>query len=645
MISRQEVIDRTKQKYYAPNLSDEDAYFLGARDFQDQEIEPWDEVYKSKQKQEETSPGYVNALWEMTDYGIDENSAAWMKAAYNNSLPGKAEELMRGEARYDLKDYNPGFWEDIFSTAISFLFPADVIAMAGGGLIGKGIAAGSASKVGTKLATSLGMSDEVAGKAVTGMFSSAGTLSAYEGLMGGTQAAIDGKDAKGILGATAYGVMHGGAMGATIGFVGGGMGAKHAALAKGGQTYTQGSQKAMYAATSLPSAVAAEATIFSSTQMLDLAKNGIVDEEGNIRDARLKDYTKTWMHNVALISVLKAQGKAQEKLLGNGKKLFNEAKEAKRAMNEKKLRSELEAIREQWHGDKEVTPETRQILEEAISGVEGKIGKMESGDLTRLDKILKLGKKSFDKDLEKNSDLLVSRINFLKEAESLATKKANNSTGKEREANRLVADEYRTELNKINKAISGHTIKDGKIVKVEDVAKDPVKETPKEAVDTASAKSIAESVFNNLVNNKLFKKYFWTSPVFIKKEVLKEAKKEFAESVEKQGADSAFKEFKKGFVELIDSEVIPSKDATEMMSFIDKFSKEALKEKVEIKKTEYQQHKETKKLESEKLKEESQKKLKDLNVKFEEQTKVDKAKEQEMLKTADKTVVDKYEAL
>lgn len=82
-----------------------------------------------------------------------------------------------------------------------------------------------------------------------------------------------------------------------------------------------------------------------------------------------------------------------------------------------------------------------------------------------------------------------------------------------------------------------------------------------------------------------------------------------------------------------------------MMSFIDKFSKEALKEKVEIKKTEYQQHKETKKLESEKLKEESQKKLKDLNVKFEEQTKVDKAKEQEMLKTADKTVVDKYEAL
>lgn len=89
----------------------------------------------------------------------------------------------------------------------------------------------------------------------------------------------------------------------------------------------------------------------------------------------------------------------------------------------------------------------------------------------------------------------------------------------------MVADEYRTELNKINKAISGHTIKDGKIVKVEDVAKDPVKETPKEAVDTASAKSIAESVFNNLVNNKLFKKYFWTSPVFIKKEVLKEAKK------------------------------------------------------------------------------------------------------------------------
>lgn len=66
-------------------------------------------------------------------------------------------------------------------------------------------------------------------------------------------------------------------------------------------------------------------------------------------------------------------------------------------MNEKKLRSELEAIREQWHGDKEVTPETRQILEEAISGVEGKIGKMESGDLTRLDKILKLGKNHLTK--------------------------------------------------------------------------------------------------------------------------------------------------------------------------------------------------------------------------------------------------------
>ena len=54
----------------------------------------------------------------------------------------------------------------------------------------------------------------------------------------------------------------------------------------------------------------------------------IVDEKGNIRDARLNDYVKTWVENAALIGILKAQGKVTSKIFKDGEKTIEQIKKS-----------------------------------------------------------------------------------------------------------------------------------------------------------------------------------------------------------------------------------------------------------------------------------------------------------------------------
>ena len=75
----------------------------------------------------------------------------WVKAGYNQSITGLAERIATGNEKFDLKNYNPNLLEDIGSTLVSFLQPADIGVMIATGGVG-GIVAKSATKAAVKKA-------------------------------------------------------------------------------------------------------------------------------------------------------------------------------------------------------------------------------------------------------------------------------------------------------------------------------------------------------------------------------------------------------------------------------------------------------------------------------------------------------------
>ena len=75
----------------------------------------------------------------------------WVKAGYNQSIQGLSERILTGNERFDLKNYNPSLLEDIGSTLVSFLQPADIGLMIATGGVG-GLAAKSATKSAVKKA-------------------------------------------------------------------------------------------------------------------------------------------------------------------------------------------------------------------------------------------------------------------------------------------------------------------------------------------------------------------------------------------------------------------------------------------------------------------------------------------------------------
>jgi|10_taG_2_1085330.scaffolds.fasta_scaffold05686_2 hypothetical protein len=85
----------------------------------------------------------------------------WVKAGYNQSLTGLAEQIATGDARFDLSGYEPGMLGDIGATVISFLQPLDIVTMIGTGGVG-GLAAKSATKAAVKKAVQQGVGKGVA---------------------------------------------------------------------------------------------------------------------------------------------------------------------------------------------------------------------------------------------------------------------------------------------------------------------------------------------------------------------------------------------------------------------------------------------------------------------------------------------------
>ena len=92
-----------------------------------------------KAYQRKVNPDSVNALFDWTDWGINDESAEWAKSAYNSSITGLAYQMYNGEQRFNLDGYNPGMVSDIFSSVLSFMMPMDFATMFVGGAIGKGM--------------------------------------------------------------------------------------------------------------------------------------------------------------------------------------------------------------------------------------------------------------------------------------------------------------------------------------------------------------------------------------------------------------------------------------------------------------------------------------------------------------------------
>lgn len=85
----------------------------------------------------------------------------WVKAGYNQSITGLAEQVSTGEARFDLSNYKPEILEDVGAMVVSFLQPLDIGTMIAGGGVG-GFAAKTATKTAVKKAIQQGVGKGVA---------------------------------------------------------------------------------------------------------------------------------------------------------------------------------------------------------------------------------------------------------------------------------------------------------------------------------------------------------------------------------------------------------------------------------------------------------------------------------------------------
>ena len=374
---------------------------------------------------EETSPKHLNGLASMLDYGIDENSANWLKAAYVNSLTGTAEQLYTGKARYDLSDYDPSIIEDIGSSVLSFLMPLDFALTALGTRLGGGIAATSivglgkegvkqtiksrlktaglkaASKEGQELAAKYALRTvPMYQKAIT----SATTLGMYEGTFGGMQAALDPEATVGdIIKGTVGGFAHGSIMGGATGLIGGGLMGKNALfLHKAEQEAVTKLQRTLnFAITGAPTRVGLESTVFTGSQAAHQ-----LSQEGEINVEQL---TRGFITNVGMFTVLNAQNKLWNK---TGEKLDKWSKriQDKRFSEEFKKNTAAENVKEAVSKDNEILSndtkasaaekKASEVVFDEVSRVTGEIETkygLEKGELSTPNAILAKWKKVKEK--------------------------------------------------------------------------------------------------------------------------------------------------------------------------------------------------------------------------------------------------------
>ena len=282
----------------------------------------------------------LSFMGELLDYGIDETSSDFWKESYNRSLSSEVGKALFGKEKYDTSKYaeNMNVLEDIGTTVVSFMFPADVLAMKVGGKAGVMAYQGLLSKAAPQLAKSGGILSE---RILLGASGQAGGLAAYEGAFGGISAYNEGKSQADILDATAEGVVHGGILGALTGAVGQGMAQKQAELLKTGlfrkskkakdgvgKSLSKGEERFINLTLGVPGQIAAESSIFTGSEIIDRVQQG--------EDLDAKDALVSFAKNVGLFGVLKAKSR----LWSDTKKVLTEPIDKyERSLLERELRS------------------------------------------------------------------------------------------------------------------------------------------------------------------------------------------------------------------------------------------------------------------------------------------------------------------
>ena len=329
----------------------------------------------------------------LSDWWVDDNSYDWMKAAYNRSLTGTVEQLVSGESRYNVDESDFSILQDIGATVFSFLMPLDFLTMGAGGFFGgkianqalkKGVFMGASQKAATQsamakskkaIAGKVGkeMSAELrkegieravrketieamqkkatasynpygdtavmdvlskTQKTLLGAMQQAPALALYEGALMGVQEEINGGN---FLDGAAYGVFHGGLIGAATGAIGGGMGAIQASMLKkaGGTKYADLGMKDYLlkrGALGLPGQAVVESTVFSGEELYQRVRAG--------EDLNSKEILNTFARNIGLFGVLKAQGLATREVY----KRWDEASKNRKKAAEDYLKKQSDAF-------------------------------------------------------------------------------------------------------------------------------------------------------------------------------------------------------------------------------------------------------------------------------------------------------------
>ena len=346
--------------------------------------------------QRKVNPDTVNAMFDWTDLGINDDSAPWAKAAYNNSITGLAYQLYNGEQRFNLDGYNPGMVSDIFSSVLSFMMPMDFATMFVGGAIGKGMsglagygmrtaATENLVKLGGKEALKKqaakkllaeGVAEQEVRKRIAtgwardiiedggysallskfapktaGAIAQGGTLATFEGVRGGMSAAVNDED---IWEGIGHGVMHGGIMGGLAGAVGASLNIKNAALWNKqnlGQKLTPKEARQIgFWRTGKGGQVLAEAGVFTAPEV----KNLITDE-----DYSMRDLFKAFGTNAGMMGVLKVQHHYQAKAFKEAKSLWNEGKES---------------LKDYWNNEGKYETQAKENAAEALKAVAEQTG-------------------------------------------------------------------------------------------------------------------------------------------------------------------------------------------------------------------------------------------------------------------------------
>ena len=320
-----------------------------------------------------TSPSFMNTFQSWADGPIAESgmfSANWMKEGYNRSLTGLAEQMLTGtdKPRYDLDAYELNVLEDIGATALSFMMPLDLLAMFAGGLAGK--AAFTVTGIAKRAGTEFGK--KAMHKIVPTMLGQMGSLSVYEGAIGGVQAKINNED---VMSGIVHGVWHGGLVGAGAGLVGGGLAYRNAKvlsrltgegkIAKLGdeatEMLTMGDRLAK-ARTGIAGQIMGESGVFSFAEQVEKVHAG--------EDFRLDEALTSYVKTLALFGVMKGKhalinkGKKHIAMLEEYEKLSNDPLDPRKSNNSKAFGNIQETLIEL--ANKAKTPaEKEQFLEMA----------------------------------------------------------------------------------------------------------------------------------------------------------------------------------------------------------------------------------------------------------------------------------------